>query len=317
MRKRLGVTLVEVLVAVVVLTISLAAIAGTAGTILQKSSQPALNEQAAMIANDRLDYFRGQTDPFRAAGGTEWAPPKELNMPDDNKTAGLNNNFNAGPVLFVREFLYGDTAGQYKNNLTGNDDGLANQNREATVDVYGANGQPGTDGFADAGRNEIPPTLPNGYNHVFPNVDGTGALPASDPTSSNKPVDAVAPRANDDIVSGSLLPPSIKWAREVWVQTNNPNFKSSGAATPGFNLCITPDVQPALPPYCVAVTVKVYVARNVSDPRAGHRGMMDFRAFNPASLYPSGASQGGLGYDPNRPLATMVGYFGLERMTGN
>jgi len=155
-----------------------------------------------------------------------------------------------------------------------------------------------------------------------------------------------APRANEALIfnpAGTLasayplrgvmtdLPKAVRFIREVWVQTNHPlgrPFGSAGDALPGGAVTLPqfyitnpgdiPTVRGAstgvaatgeqgtlLPPFVVAVTVRVY--------RRDGRVATVLPNATQVSGVPTGGKNGGLGYDPTRPLATMVGYFGLRR----
>lgn len=294
-RKRVGFTLLEVLGAAVILTIALLGISAAAAGMLKKSKAPNKVETASILANERLSYFRSQSDPFRAVGGTHYNPPNRGET-DWGKRADANNRFNCAvtgndgtnfPTLFVREYLYSAEEGQFKN-ADGTDSGRNNQNRELVNTVP-----------------DLPTTVPP-YVRVFPNVDGTPTVDAV-PAGLNAGVFTFARRANDDlrVQDGDALPPSIAFVREVWVQTNHPEFTPLGLAAPA--LVVTPNVVRFLPPYTVAVTVKTY-ARIPEVTRLA--------AIRPVIHANTGLQKGdaSLAYDPTRPLAEVVGFFGLRRL---
>ncbi|MFP5501595.1 MAG: prepilin-type N-terminal cleavage/methylation domain-containing protein [Candidatus Sericytochromatia bacterium] len=282
-----GFTLLEVLVAATVVVIALLGVASTAANILQRSQNPSAIEAATLFANERLNYFRSQTDPFRAVGGTHYAPPPRPNAPERNNDPNLNNSFNTAPVLLVREYLYAEDENRYQNQLTNVDEGKRNKNREGYTTYAGT----------PVGRNEIPP-MPPTYHRVQPNENGPTDAPAA---RADGLVFLEAPRANDLIGTGAgqtaALDASVAFVREVWVQTNHP-LMTAGSPAPGLG--ILPAAHANLPPYTVAVTVRVFQR----DPRTNRLNLGVDRRQNDGS---------GPGYVLNRPTAEMVGYFGLRR----
>jgi prepilin-type N-terminal cleavage/methylation domain-containing protein len=290
MPKRPGFTLPEVLITVVVLTIALTGVISVAGVALKKSANPDKVVTAALLCNERLNYFRGQADPYRAVGGTWYKPPLD-NEIDYNDSAYSNSHHNAGPsfncnqnpALFVREYLYDPSANQ--KDTSGVDQGLTKQRR---ANVPGRN----------FGYNEIPST-PQVWARVFPDV-GDAATAVAPPGLALPPGTqwtgtGRAPRANNHIRASSAANNlstngEIQYVREVWVQTNIPKFSPAAPF-----IAIGPDTQAAVPPWTVAVTVRVF-ARN---PR--------IRSYTAAQL----------GYDQRKVLAMAVGYFGLVRRLGN
>jgi hypothetical protein len=300
---RRGLTIVEVLVAAVALLTAIGGMALLVSKLLATSRAPDKLAQATLLASDRLAYFRSQPDPFRAAGGTHHAPPPPGAAQDFNRLPAYNNNFNARPYLFVREFLYGQSERRFRN-PDGTDRGRANQDRAPSVDDAEA-----PDGRLDYAINEVPPT-PVEWVRVMPNNDTLARTDAALKvvTTAEGFRYGAAPRANDAIRHGAALDGSIAFAREVWVQTNHPYMPPAGVQTPDFSGGSPFDplqlVQDVLPPYVVAVTVRVYAR----DART--------RSFNTAVLaagMPRGADGSGIGYLRSQPLAQAVGYFGLKR----
>ena len=285
----------EVLAASMVLAIALTAIATTVSVSLRKAKSPGQMEAAALLASERLNYYRSQEDPYRAAGGTHYTDP------DVNRIQAAHNVYNGNPRLFVREYLYGLTANEIPNAAVGSPDvGLANQRRRALL------GQ-------DAGnwaRNQVPATPP-GVSRVIPNVNGTALNPvpgaiAGAPAGLTQ---VAAPKANGNIAAtnGGPIPPDIKFVREVWVQSSFP----ASMGVPTLGTLVDPWFQqPAaalrLPHYTVAVTVKVFAR----DPKTS--------TFSNTVV--GGAAKvrnndySGPGYDSRKPLAQMIGYFGLRRI---
>jgi hypothetical protein len=280
----------EVLGASFVIVIALVGVGLAMTQAAKKSSAPHKVEMASMLAAERLAYFRSQLDPFRAAGGTHYIFTTNSAGGDLNNTPAANNNYNAG-VLFVREYLHSADEGQQINTLTGIDDGKANQ-RLRTFRGAAA---------GDLAINQVPPTR-SGVDRVAQSVDGATAAPAA-PAGV---VTIAAPRANANLPggTGTPIPPTIKFIREVWVQTNHLiHTGNGGIVTPA--LVVRPDAAVNLPPYTVAVTVKVFAR----DPKT--RAYIQAPA---ASTVPYRDGQWrGPGYDPTKPLAVMTGFFGLRR----
>lgn len=288
----------EVLAASAILVIAMAAISSTVSMALRKAKTPGQTEAAALLASERLHYYRSQADPYRAAGGTHYTDP------DINRLAINHNTFDGNPRMFVREYLYGTTANEVKSAVGPPDAGLANQRRRALV------GDPGN-AWA---LNQIPVTAP-GVSRVLPNPNGTVINPA--PTAlAGVPgaTEVLAPRANARISPTGTpadrnIPGDIKFVREVWVQTNFPD------SIPGIGNLLAlngqwifpPGASRNLPEYTVALTVRVFAR----DPLTRTLGLES--ALPPGLNVPrSGVT--GPGYDARKPLAVIVGYFGLRRM---
>lgn len=296
MIQRRGFTLPEVLIASTILVIALMGVGGMVANLMRKATAPNLAEQATIFASERLAYYRGQVRPYQAVGGTYYPPPERRDQVDINADPTYHNaGYNRHAVLFVREFLYGQDEGQSgKNGATdpnaGSDSGYYNADRTPAAGLR-------------YGRNEVPPTNP-AWDRVVANDDrDLNPVPAPVPPI-NKPgtLIAYAPRANSELVAGSLLGESVKFVREVWVQTNLPYFPAGADANFDATLpaALAPPQIGALPPYTVAVTVRVY-------PRDRAHRQYTAGEF-------IGATGTGRGYDRSRPpLAEVSGYFGLRR----
>jgi hypothetical protein len=185
--------------------------------------------------------------------------------------------------------------------------GQANQRRRALV--------------GDAGNtwalNQIPVTPP-GVNRVLPNPDGNVITPLPTPmvgmTGTPGATEVLAPRANARIsptgtAADRNIPGDIKFVREVWIQSNFPDSLNGFPNLLELNLPYIdpPDAARNLPHYTVALTVRVFAR----DPLT--------RTLGPESNLPPGLSAPrngvtGPGYDSRKPLAVIVGYFGLRRM---
>ncbi|MDB5100873.1 MAG: hypothetical protein JWM80_5294 [Cyanobacteria bacterium RYN_339] len=339
--RRRGFTLVEVLIAAGIMVIGLTGILSLAMNAVKRSDAPEKVQDAIKYGQERLDYFRGQSNPYRAAGGTWYLPPE---LPDTNNfndsTTGINCNvvFNTAPALFVREYLYGFNEHRYGNDVAGVDPGrkAADARRTAVMTLAARV-------FA---ANEIPPT-PNTVTVAGAVKIVKGIVPNPDKALEPTPGNAsyiyngfatvngpstfyfsYMPRANDKFratAAGMPLPKEVQFVREVWVQTSLPPFAKAGLtgffpsdgtiastnlSNPG-NLngygglgFSPPATQTNLPPYVVAVTVRVF-ARDAqqsniiaTDPGAGNERV---------------TATTGPGYFRDKPLVTMVGYYGLRR----
>jgi hypothetical protein len=146
-----------------------------------------------------------------------------------------------------------------------------------------------------------------------------------------------APRANDNLRGDNYrLDPQVKFIREVWVQSNTPlgapfcslgdqlvldvargypaYYGGAGGPTAArvstFKRASTADMASGqftvpVPMWTMTVTIRVY-RRNAS--------VAVVRDATSASVDNTTRGQwSGLGYDPAKPLATLVGYFGLRR----
>jgi type II secretory pathway pseudopilin PulG len=287
----------EVLAASAILVIAMAAISSTVSMALRKAKTPGQTEAAALLASERLHYFRSQADPYRAAGGTHYTDP------DVNRVVGNHNTFDGNPRMFVREYLYGTTANEVRSAVGPPDAGLANQRRRALV------GDPGN-AWA---LNQIPVTAP-GISRVLPNPDGTAINPAPTPLAGIPgALEVLAPRANARISPTGTpadrnIPGDIKFVREVWIQTNFPNsLPIADLGVLGGQWIDPADPARNLPDYTVALTVRVFAR----DPLT--RTLVREVDLPPGLNVPrNGVS--GPGYDVRKPLAVIVGYFGLRRM---
>jgi type II secretory pathway pseudopilin PulG len=297
LQKRPGVTIMEVLAASAILVVAMAAISSTVSMALRKAKTPGQTEAAALLASERLHYYRSQADPYRAAGGTHYTDP------DVNRVAGNHNTFDGNPRLFVREYLYGTTANEVKSAIGPADVGLANQRRRALV------GDPGN----AWSLNQIPVTAP-GVSRVLPNPDGTVITPVPAALAGIPgATEVLAPRANARISPTGTpadrnIPGDIKFVREVWIQTNFPNSLPVPDLAALAGLWDFP-ARPArnLPDYTVALTVRVFAR----DPLTRTLGLES--ALPPGLDVPRNGVTGP-GYDRRKPLAVIVGYFGLRRM---
>lgn len=287
----------EVLGASFVIVIALVGVGMAMTQAAKKSGAPHKVELAAMLASERLAYFRSQPDPFRAAGGTHYIFTTNSAGGDLNTVPNANNAYNTNPVLFVREYLFAADEGQQINVLNGVDDGRANQRLRTFRGPTGA-GSATDNNFT---INQVPPTRA-GADRVYRSVDVKAPAP---PAIAPGIVAIPAPRANANLpgAAGTPIPPTVTFIREVWVQTNHLLHTTPTGGNPP--LVVMPDPAANLPPYTVAVTVKVFAR----DPKT------QFYIQNPAaSTVPYRDAQWrGPGYDPTKPLAVMSGYFGLRR----
>ncbi|MFN3431140.1 MAG: hypothetical protein ACK46X_14455, partial [Candidatus Sericytochromatia bacterium] len=205
----------------------------------------------------------------------------------------LNNNYNQNPTIFVREYLYGTTAGEMKG-VGDSDLGMANQRRRTL------NGQGLAGSFS---LNQVPATRA-GLDRVLPNVNTNDTAYAIGNFGVGKR-QAPAARANAALTTtnAGAIPTDVKFVREVWVQTNHPSF-GAGPAVGGTWYRVPPRAD-NLPPYTVAVTVRVFArdTRTITWSDAVAGGGANVR----------NADFSGPGYDPTKPLAVVVGYFGLRR----
>lgn len=339
MRSRRGFTLIEVLVTTVVMSIAFSALLGMLLGAMRQAKKPNQPAIASKLAAERLAYFRSQPNPYLAAGGTYLPPPRDSrNKTNFNVLDGYFNNFNAAPTMLVREFLYapdtqaGEASRKYQ-------DREVNGRTAATGTTYTSmswalNEVPAT--LAKWQR-----VLPNndllaaGHADLQPNTTGVAG-----PDGAASYFYGVAPRANDRLRGAAFVPvgepDSLAYVREVWVQTSNPSFLNTpglpglvggcrlpptGTARPNLDATLAivypgtlpggiaaatlvPTRIPNLPPYSVAVTVRVYAKAKLD------RGL-------PAATrtYPGSATTKPyqLWYDPSRPLATITGIIALQR----
>lgn len=350
-KQRGGFTLVEVVIAASVLVIALFGILSMAFHTYKKSDVADEAITASNLASERLAYFRSHINPFKAVGGTFYAPPKARNEIDLNQDRGTNranlhNIWNATPTLFVREYVYATSESRFKNPTTLQDEG------RDSMKARHAQSDPTVVAEAQSRRNFIPPTpMDATIDGIFPNWGNTVAPPAATTVSQSMQLDGTnpqtftfqpAPRANDALRGAggviNQLPPSVRYVREVWVQTNHPlgapfnagadevvaaltrtfpAFYTSGAGTTvidnqirrGANTGMGAGVASIrIPSWVVTVTVRVFVrdaqVRNILN-NAGVGKIRGAGGFE------------GIGYDPTRPLATAVGYFGVRHTLGN
>ncbi|MEB3328797.1 MAG: hypothetical protein VKQ33_06155 [Candidatus Sericytochromatia bacterium] len=261
----------------------------------------------------------------------------------------LHNVMNELPVLLVREYLY-DTAESRYLSADGLDQGrvalfrkhrprAANQQEDLrnVIPPLPAEVTIGTNNCVVAG--------------VYPNWGREAAsaarpaprdfeLPITRPQMATQQTRWIgflpAPRANDHLRGEMMLDPQVKFVREVWVQSNTPlgaPFVSlgdqlvlnvtrrnpayyGGTGTPAngrvdeFARVSSADLANGqftvpVPLWTVTVTVRVFR-------RDPHVRLVRNASTAGVDRSTSG-SWSGLGYDPSRPLATLVGYFGLRR----
>ena len=335
-RARLGFSLVEVLIASAVISSALLAILGAVSVIFKSSRNTGVVMTAALLATERLDYFQGQTNPYIAAGGTWYPAPFRRNELDMNQVQDLHNRFqriaDVTPYLFVREWLYDTTEKRYSDN--------------SAVPDQGRRGQAGRS--TGAAVNVIPPTPvffpappdPNSrpVSGVFPNLNNPPNLadvsvPNNWETNTYRFIpapraNAVDPFTGANIGNGSALPPSIRYMREVWVQTNQPELTNAPVGCPWAGLTGPTEFplvtypagslwRPAavgansVPPWVATVTVRVFAR----DPlcRTWNRNGPVLDGSTAATAYTPANRVNSMGYDPRRPLAVVTGYFGLRR----
>ena len=389
MRPRSGFTLVEVVIASMVLVIALFGILGAAFNAYRKSDIGDDYQTAALLAAERLDYFRSQRNPYQAVGGTFFDAPADRRQVDFNTDPQVHVIANEQPRLFVKEYLFNPTETPGSDAL-GQDHGR--KARELRNRDFGASGEvalnwiPETPRFIHISNTGDPLVDDPRLDGVVPNTDimptGVGLVQVR--TGQVQSVITVgplqeaiggaggssrtfryirAPRANEQIffttggagidTRGNLLsdlPAAIRFVREVWIQTNHPLGRPTipaqvdfapgatgigaypafytGVATvipvqasgvqiiPGRNNVRYNEIVPAVigrtatvgavPPWTVTVTVRVFAR----DQRVKSIMPNDTTVGNQVD----GPRRAGFGYDPARPLATLVGYFGLRRM---
>lgn len=350
-QRRGGFTLVEVVIAASVLVIALFGILSMAFHTYRKSDVADEAITAANLATERLSYFRSHSNPFKAAGGTFYAPPRarneiDLNQDRGNNRSRLHNIWNAAPRLFVREYLFATSESRFRNRALNTDEGRdAQRARHAQSD-------PTVAAEAAGRRNYIADTpMTTAIDGVFPNWGDTAGPPANEVVNYSNRLDGSgatnytfvpAPRANDDLRGLPLnqVPSAVRYIREVWVQTNSPlgtpynaggdevvsglgltapAFYLSPAGTAVINNQIRRGAnasagagsgvnQIRMPPWVITVTVRVFARDNLV------RNFLNNGAVGRAR---GGTGFEGLGYDPERPLATAVGYFGVRHTLGN
>lgn len=350
-QRRGGFTLVEVVIAASVLVIALFGILGMAFHTYKKSDVADEAITASNLASERLAYFRSHTNPYKAVGGTFYAPPRARNELDLNQDRGTNrsnlhNVWNNRPVLFVREYLFGQSAGRFKNAVTGVDEGVRSSRARH------AESNPNTAAGSQSRVNYVAPTpMDATIDGIYPNWGNTAAVPGNVTASQSIRLDGAspvnfnfrpAPRANDGLrgASGVInqMAASVRYVREVWVQTNHPlgapftgnpdesvatvainypAFYTGAAGTTVITNQILRGAQAGvgaglssikIPNWVVTVTVRVFardpLIKNIAD------------AATTAKTKAVGGLSG-IGYDPARPLATAVGYFGVRHQLGN
>lgn len=297
---RPGFTLIEALVAALVLVVSLMALGGLVAGVTRKSRTPDDLGRAAWFAAERMSYFRSQlgqrslgrsdgtVSGFVAAGGTYYPPPPDSRLLDRNTVQAYHNlAANRRPALLVREYLY-DTPDLGRAVLEGNVSGDMPRRRAWVPNQrFAVNEIPLTPAILREGANTF------GVTRVFANpIDE-----AEPPAPENHPDGTVAipaPRANDHL-RGRTFPmtePALRFVREVWFQTMHPLFPAGPAGgVPAFAPRFVPS-----PPYGVVLTVRVFL-RN---PRV--------RLYSPVAV----DAGTGPGFDPRRPLAELVGMVGFQ-----
>lgn len=306
--------------------------------------------QAANLAAERLAYFRACPNPYIAVGGTFYPAPENPRTHRDhnssqywNTPAPLHNVWNARPILLVREWLYGLEQGSARSNS----DTLSR--KFAAVPAGGGgntvNVVPPT---PDAVRGPNPGDGLIDVAGVYPDWFNAGArgpqIPQErellvNPGAGGQTVRGAfvpAPMANEELrgVALAALPRQVQFVREVWVQTNHPLGRPFGNADEtfvanrdyrvpaiyadggigrtrlNFGRTLTAvggdgGLAMDVPLWVVTVTVRVFLREptiqslvDVNSVRAGESGDQRWR---------------GVGYDPNKPLSTMIGYFSLRR----
>lgn len=126
---RAAFTLTEVLIAAALVAFGLMALGGMVSAVVSKGKTPNLVEQAALLASERLQAFRGHdggrsqglfVSSLTAVGGSYYPEPVGTKVFRPNEWAGRHNLSNAWsnsalpaaplwnktPLLFVREFLF-------------------------------------------------------------------------------------------------------------------------------------------------------------------------------------------------------------------
>lgn len=365
MAAKKGFTVLEVVVASSVLVVALVGVMSGAFAVLRTSKNSDLTLQAANLASERLAYFRSCPNPYIAVGGTYYPAPENPRTHRDYNSIdwwqGFHNVWNDRPVLLVREWLYGTTEPTARSVLNNANPTNALARKFAQTNA----GAPA----ADLPINAIPPmpksipgtgtqtaTVAGVYPDWFNNTAGARLVeprpifvnspPGGEPAAPQVAF-IPAPMANErfrgltGLTDGSEgageLPRTIKFVREVWVQTNSPlgqpfgnvaggfvadrnypepplaTYGAGGAGAPGL-ASLRREVNGAagdgtmvmdVPLWVVTVTVRVF-AREPSV----------LVIQNTAGLRQSQTGSGrrrGLGYDPTKPLATLTGYFGLRR----
>ena len=350
-QKRGGFTLVEVVIAASVLVIALFGILAMAFHTYKKTDVADEAITAANLATERLAYFRAHPNPFKAVGGTFYAPPRarnlvDLNLARGNNRARLHNVWNENPVLFAREWLYSTSESRYRNAAAGTDEG---RDAARMRQREGANASAAERALRVNFIETTPVDI--SIDGVFPD-HGVGAAKPAVQTEDDYPtaldggsdedfVYMPAPRANEGIrVPFNQLPASVRYVREVWVQTNHPlgkpflnqndesvrdvaidwpafytgavgtdiidNFIKRGdnAVTAASGVATI-----RMPAWVITVTVRVYardpLIKNLTDAGAVGRTKGALAGYD------------GLGYDPTKPLATAVGYFGVRHQLGS
>jgi type II secretory pathway pseudopilin PulG len=277
-------------------------------------------------------------------------PRMERDHNDPNETTSrtdLHNVVNEVPVLLVREYLY-DTAESRYTGADGLDQGrvalfrkhrprAANQQEELRNVIPPLPNEL----LVGANRCTVAGVLPNWGREGAAAAPQAYELPITRPQMADQQTRWIAflpaPRANDHLRGdNAVLDPQVKFVREVWVQSNTPlgaPFVSFGdhlvlnrprtnpayyvgtgttalaAGRMDFARVSTADLANGqftvpVPMWTMTVTVRVFRR----DPR-----VRTVRNAAVAEVTRTTGNWTGLGYDPARPLATIVGYFGLRR----
>jgi Tfp pilus assembly protein PilV len=361
---RAGFTVLEVVVASSVLVVALLGVMTGSFAVLKNSKSGDLSMQAANLAAERLAYFRACPNPYIAVGGTYYPAPENPRTHRDYNTPPWADNFhnvwNNEPQLLVREWLYDSEQVTARSALT-------NANPTNALTRKFAQIAPGALIAIDTRLNSIPPmreTVPgnNGqtaivagvYADWFSNNKGApnvrarpifvNAPPGGEPDApqvafvpvpmANEPLRGLTNVA-DGSVTGNQLPRTVKFVREVWVQTNSPlgrPFGNRGLEFVGPNRTAADRLPGLYRSGGAGVPTLVTFRRDVTGPDATTGTMaMDVplwvatvtvRVFlrDPTTLLVENSTgvrgttrTSGAGYDPARPLAVLVGYFGLRR----
>ncbi|MEB3197611.1 MAG: hypothetical protein VKP62_10455 [Candidatus Sericytochromatia bacterium] len=351
MAARGGFTVLEIVVASSVLVTALTGVLAGALAAQRAANTTDLVTRAANLAAERLAYFRSCPNPYVAVGGTYYLPPENMRTHRDHNTAQyanfgvagcLHNVWNETPVLLVREWLYEFPERNNRSSFTGDD--VRGSKRFSLDESKRINVIPPTPAFSKEG------TTPREVVGVFPNwhsatagtalyedkvltIDGTGTptrvafLPAP---IANPNLRGLSGIKDANITAANRLPDNVRYVREVWVQSNSPlgkphdnnegNFVGKQTyslptlfgtdASNGYRpkpRPVTNQVDDSeglsvrVPLWMMTVTVRVYMRDKT------------IKKISESALKTAGDRTEGFGYDPKKPLAEMIGYFGLRR----
>jgi type II secretory pathway pseudopilin PulG len=280
-------------------------------------------------------------------------PRMERDHNDPNEALSrndLHNIMNENPVLLVREYLF-DTAESRYMGADGLDQGRValfrkHRPRAANQQEELRNVIPPLPNELLVGTNRC--TVAG----VYPNWGREAAtaarpapqayeLPITRPQMADQQTRWIAflpaPRANDHLRGdNAVLDPQVKFVREVWVQSNtplgapfinlgdqlvlgqtrnNPTYYGGTNVPPAARVADFARISTAnlangqftvpVPMWTMTVTVRVF--------RREPQVRIVRNAANAGVDRTTTGNWSGLGYDPARPLATIVGYFGLRR----